>query len=240
MIRPLYKALEPFMNVKKGFGYLGVVMYDEQDDKVQCHVCGSWFSSIGLHIKKAHNVTPDDYKMEYGLSLRTALCSKALSRAHSKSATELYQSKARTLTRGTKGRRRRIPKRYYTQTIQAKNSRSLCDLQIQGRYDVLKKIVGREPVFSDYQKHDHKLYATMCARYGSINKFREFMGGTQMNNSEWRELPNTTLIAALRHTASKLHRAPKTKDFQNSRPNTATFYRHFGSWSNALRMAGLK
>ena len=36
MIRPLYKSVEPFMEVPMGHGFLGVVMYDEDDDKVQC------------------------------------------------------------------------------------------------------------------------------------------------------------------------------------------------------------
>lgn len=243
MIRPLYKSIAPFMEVKSGYGYLGVVMYDDHEDKVQCHICGSWFSALGLHVKSAHKVEVDNYKMDHGLSLRTALCSKKLSQSHSRSALRLYSGKKWALTRGTLGKRRRHPKppkRYYTQTIQAKNTRGLCDLQIQGRYDVLKKIVRREPTYGDYQKHDRKLWATMCARYGTINNFRKHMGGTEMNNSEWRMIPDTNLIAALRSKASSLKRLPKTLDFQSHRPNVATFYRHFGSWSNALRMAGLK
>lgn len=243
MIRPLYKACEPFMEVKNGYGYLGVVMYDDDTDKVQCHICGQWFSAVGMHVKSAHKIELDTYKMNHGLSLRTSLCSKKLSRAHSKSALSLYAGKASKLTRGTPGRRRhspKPPKRYYMQTIQAKNARGLCDLQVQGRYDVLKKMVNREPTYGDYQRHDRKLWATMVARYGTINKFREYIGGTQMNNSQWRELPNTTLIAALRAFSSKFSRIPRSQDFQSRRPNTATFYRHFGSWSNALRMAGIK
>lgn len=243
MIRPLYKSIAPFMDVKSGYGYLGVVMYDEDEDKVQCHICGKWFSALGLHVKSAHKTEVDNYKMDHGLSLRTALCSKSLSRSHSKSGLRLYASKKSKLTRGTLGKRRHsteTPKIYYMETIQAQNARGLCDLQVQGRYDVLKKMVGREPTYGDYQKHDSKLWATMCARYGTINKFRKYIGGTEMNNSAWRTLPDTTLIAALRSTASRLKRIPKTQDFQNNHPNTATFYRHFGSWSNALRMAGLK
>lgn len=40
MIKPLYKAQAPFMEVKRGYGYQGVVMYDDAEDKVQCHICG--------------------------------------------------------------------------------------------------------------------------------------------------------------------------------------------------------
>lgn len=49
------------------YGELGILAYDPIDDKVQCHICGHWFRSLGPHVQKAHGWTADDYREEFGL-----------------------------------------------------------------------------------------------------------------------------------------------------------------------------
>lgn len=251
MIKPLYKAQAPFMEVKRGYGFQGVVMYDDAEDKVQCHICGGWFGNLGQHTKRSHDLQVDDYKMEYGLSLRTALCSKKISAAHRKSGLRLYASKASGLIRASKKNRTRrrhmamkqVNRQKPNSSMQVKNSRGLCDLQIRGRYEVVKGIVGRAPTTSDFKKHDPKLFGTACARFGSPNGFRKWLGENPMGANEYRTIPDVTLIAALRKKASILGKTPKVKHFAKSGagfPHFTVFYRHFGSWANTLRMAGLK
>lgn len=250
MIKPLYKAQEPFMEIKRGYGYQGVVMYDDVEDKVQCHICGKLFSSLGQHTLKSHGMRVDNYKMEYGLSLRTALCSKKISTAHRKSGLKLYASKASGLIRASRENRNRrtvkalnqVNRQNPNSSIQIKNSRGLCDLQIRARYAVLKKIVGRVPSFGDFKKHDPKLYATTNARYGSSNGFRKWLGENPLTAHEYTTIPNVSLIAALRKK-SKIVGRVKIKHFMRANgifPHYTVFYRAFGSFANALRMAGLK
>lgn len=250
MIKPLYKAQEPFMKVKRGYGYQGVVMYDDAEDKVQCHICGAWFANLGQHTKRAHEMQIDGYKMEYGLSLRTALCSKKISAAHRKTGLRLYAKKASGLIRASKLNRTRrtvkaknqVNRQDPNSSMQAKNYRGLCDLQIRARYEVVKKIVGRIPTSGDFIKHDAKLYGAACARYGSPNGFRKWLGENPLTNNEYQTIPDISLIAALRKKADSVgrvrvhHFKKATKGF----PHFTVFYRAFGSWSNALRMAGLK
>lgn len=250
MIRPLYKAQAPFMEASRGFGYQGVVMYDDDEDKVQCHICGGWFGNLGQHTKRAHDVQVDDYKMEYGLSLRTALCSKKISAAHRKSGLRLYASKASGLIRASKKnlkRRRRmalnqINRQPPNSSMQVKNARALCDLQIRGRYEVVKKISGRCPTHGDFMKHDPQLYGAACARYGSPNKFRKWLGEKPLTKNEYSTIPDIDLIAALRRKRNIVG-TPGVKHFKSSGggyPHFTVFYRAFGSWANALRMAGIK
>lgn len=250
MIKPLYKAQAPFMEVKNGHGYQGVVMYDDAEDKVQCHICGAWFANLGQHTKRAHDVQVDDYKLEYGLSLRTALCSKKISAAHRKSGLRTYASRASGLIRASKKNRARrrvkalsqVNRQAPNSSMQVKNSRGLCDLQIRARYAVVKKIVGRIPTHGDFLKYDPKLYGTACVRYGSPNGFRKFLGERQLTHNEYSTIPDINLIAALRKKAKIVGRV-KVKHFNKSNgiyPHYTVFYRAFGSWANTLRMAGLK
>ena len=247
MIKPLYKAQAPFMEVKRGYGYQGVVMYDDAEDKVQCHICGNWFASLGQHTKRTHGIKCDDYKLEYGLSLRTALCSKKISAAHRKSGLKTYASNYSGLIRASKRNRARrrcialkqVNRQNPSSSMQFKNSRALCDLQIKSRYEVVKKISGRVPTHGDFMKHDPKLYGTACARYGTPNKFRKWLGENPITSNEYTTIPDIDLIAALRKKASVVG-TPKVKHFTKGTPNFTVFYRAFGSWSNALRMAGLK
>jgi len=245
MIRPLYKAVEPFMEVKRGHGYQGVVMYDDAEDKVQCHLCGKYFESLGGHIAITHKASARSYRLEYGLSLRTPLCGKALSRAHSKAARRDYSKKKCGLVASARRNRTRTkhyvrPAIFYSQTQQHKNRLSLCELQKRARYDVVKNIVGREPSWGDLKRHDSKLLDAIN-RMGGLTVWRKMVNARKINPGEYRILPDTVLIAAIRKRGHELGRTPRASDFRKSKnPSLWTLYRAFGSWFQALRMAGIK
>ena len=244
MIRPLYKSQEPFMEVKRGHGYQGVVMYDDVEDKVECHICGKWFESLGSHVKNTHKTDARGYRLEYGLSLRTPLCGRALSRAHSKHAKKQYASKASNLIMASRNNRTRTkpyhrPAIFYSQTQQHKNRLGLCDLQMRARYEVVKMTVGREPSWGDLERHDSKLCRAID-RKGGLISWRKIVGSKKINPGEYRIIPDIALISAIRKRRQELGRTPRARDFRHSRPSLPAFYRAFGSWWQALRMAGVK
>jgi hypothetical protein len=46
----------------------GVVPYDPDTDRVQCHLCGRWMRQLpGPHIALAHGMTSDEYRAMFGL-----------------------------------------------------------------------------------------------------------------------------------------------------------------------------
>src|SRR5271166_3128953 len=78
-VETLFKAEPPFMQVKDGFGYMGVVLRDKIEDTVQCHICGIWKSMLVQHVRLTHKMTLDVYRQKFGLPLNFPLCGLATS-----------------------------------------------------------------------------------------------------------------------------------------------------------------
>jgi len=70
----------PFTPVPEewGHGYLGAILYDNVEDKIQCHACGGWFRQISTgHLRSANcsglMSNLNEYKREYGFPKSLAL-----------------------------------------------------------------------------------------------------------------------------------------------------------------------
>jgi len=46
---------------------IGTINYDEESDKYQCHVCGTWQSDLYSHTRHAHGLTKERYGEIYGI-----------------------------------------------------------------------------------------------------------------------------------------------------------------------------
>ena len=84
------KLHEPYMEVKKGYGYLGVILYDDVEKKIQCHICGQLFPRLSNHIR-AHKISGADYKEKFGLNKTTPLQIKELSEQQSARSAFMYR-----------------------------------------------------------------------------------------------------------------------------------------------------
>ena len=124
--------------------------------------------------------------------------------------------------------------------MRLKNAAGLCDLQVRARYDVVRAQVGREPSCDEITKYDPKLMKWIANNGGTLNKFKASMGIE--GREPTKRIPDIVCVAALRKWRTKNHRVPYSRDFQvaGSYPNYQTILTHFGSWSNALRTAGIK
>ena len=47
----------------------------EQSNNLQCLLCYKWFNHLGSHIAKAHKMLAREYKMQFGLSIKTPFIS---------------------------------------------------------------------------------------------------------------------------------------------------------------------
>lgn len=69
---PVVGSIAPF------FGELG--RRNDDGTRVECHICGGWFLSVGSHSWAAHDVTMEEYRAAFGLSRRGMLGSGYRSR----------------------------------------------------------------------------------------------------------------------------------------------------------------
>ena len=73
MIKPLYKAVEPFMEVKSGYGYQGVLLYDDIADRLQ-RLAGS----EGLDLSQIMSKAVDDSSSVQDIRSRSVEVSHSL------------------------------------------------------------------------------------------------------------------------------------------------------------------
>src|SRR5450432_2861735 len=84
----LAASMNRLANGTEYVGRLGQIAYDEDADKVQCHLCGGWFRGFGgSHLRRVHGWTLAQYRLAFQLSVQTAAVSvgtSALFAAHTR------------------------------------------------------------------------------------------------------------------------------------------------------------
>jgi predicted transcriptional regulator len=111
-------------------GEIGVLAYDELENRVQCHVCGGWRKAINNSHLAFHGLTAREYKEEFGLNLTTPLQVPDVSEA--KRCLNLVQNTGRRLKKSIKGEKtgrknvlqRRTPQYFKTHWDQEGRARS--------------------------------------------------------------------------------------------------------------------
>jgi predicted transcriptional regulator len=56
---------------------IGALVFSDDGETIQCHVCGEWYANVGAHLRK-HKITPKQYREKFGLRRGTALAAPAL------------------------------------------------------------------------------------------------------------------------------------------------------------------
>lgn len=163
------KYIPPFEKVKKGFGYMGVVVEDFKSGKLQCHICGGWFDQMAMHLQ-THNITSQEYKTKFGLSTSTALKTKKMRLKQSEIMIRLNKENPKCFNRSHVGFEKdnsyagnRKGKSKSAETI---NKFGVCDLQIKDRILKLREKLGKTPTLIDLKNeygggfifHIHKRY----------------------------------------------------------------------------------
>lgn len=80
------------------YGKLGQL--DEIGDKLECHVCGEWFSSLGSHVWCAHNINAAEYKALFGLKHTTPLAAQYICEKRRQTCIALDNTRAMLAARG--------------------------------------------------------------------------------------------------------------------------------------------
>jgi predicted transcriptional regulator len=89
------REVKPAIPMNKAFGA----------DKVYCLVCGKAFTTLKKHIAVSHQLTPKDYRKQFGIPTKTPLVARKYSEAKKKIAQE--KGLAAKLAEGRKKRGRK-------------------------------------------------------------------------------------------------------------------------------------
>lgn len=187
MITPLLPTIGRLQKAKLSFGLLGCILWDDKTDKVSCHICGKWYKFLGSHLK-AHDISDDKYRMEFGLTFNYPLCGKGLSSLRKDMVTKEFLRSGMVMRQKLKAtgyfKKNKKPRQIGTATESERNRLGLCDLQIQGRYNILKKVINRTPSTTDLREMDRALLEAITRRHGTLNNYREFLGEKRLTVSD--------------------------------------------------------
>lgn len=157
-------AKSPLMPVKKGFGYMGVLMQDSEREKVQCHHCGIWMKKIStFHTMKCLKIDMREYKKKYGLFLSKGLVSDKTSLALTKNCLKGLLSAEKMEARF--GQKNNIQGRngWDYSSIQKMNRLGTCPLQMKQR---LYEFILSNRELPSQGNRGRSIYKILTKRYG--------------------------------------------------------------------------
>lgn len=161
-------AKRPLMPVKKGFGYMGVLIQSSDREFVQCHGCGEWFRKIGdMHTKKCLGKTTKEYKQMFGLNEGPGLVSDATSMMLTQNALKAKENIERFIKDSKNGKMQGRRGRDKPQRIAFSNIYGTCPLQLQERlYEFIR--VNKE--LPSQSNRGRPIYKALTRRYKSFGE----------------------------------------------------------------------
>lgn len=222
----LYNYKEPFMPFKyegEGYGYEGVLLFDGNSDKIQCHLCGDWFHAMGHHLHREHSMRANQYKELVGLRKTTALVSETL---RSKMIANGLDKRLQNLRAG--GKKSEETKRKIRETNlrnsekrEQQNEKGTCPRQLLDRLKKRADELGRCPTTDEvsFLQTLRKVYGTFteACRMVGLEPLKE---GQTRSNPRW--ITEDKVIAFVKDFWVKNGMFPRHKDCTSS----TLFYRY--------------
>jgi len=236
----------------EGVGNLGAFLYDDIEDKVQCHACGNWFKQItALHLRSKNccgqvfNIR--EYKVKYGFPLDYPLCTPGISEKRVRIAIKsiaqgnLQPYKPKTMrtkqcSRMANEARQELRSGSY-HTIYARNKKRICHAQLKAAVLGIQNNLGHVPKQTELPFH---LFKVLRHRYGTYNEALYELGVTKEARTWKSRYTDKELLEKLRSFKLEHGRAPVRSDCRRGiLPSGCAYRNHFGSWSRAKKLAGV-
>ena len=205
VLLPNYK--EPMLAVNHGgFGWYGLMAYNVQG-QLMCHECGKFWDALGHHIHK-HGLGKREYRIKYGLLVKTKLQSEALHMTQ-----RLYAIHFRTDLDDILKQARAKPRQpqNYTgdgkKTLEFQNRHDTCPSQLLRWLSEAIELYGINITEREARMYRLGLVELLRRRYGSFNEAKRL----------------------IRAVNNKQHGNPKySKDLLLG--DMIAFYRQYGRW----------
>lgn len=225
---------EPLRSFLGGYGYIGVLSQDENGEKLQCHICGEYYSRLNNHVRMAHKIKVDEYKQRVGLSKGTALVGDKIREKQIEVAKKNYPKVRDRLHAGAREKRAERGGGGKPESMERKNKKGTCPDQLLARIVAVTKDLGRVPTKKEYQEHQDGGFLLAIKRtFGSWEEALSQIGmarsGKHKNYSELELLNFIILFYKINH------RLPSYSDSRRGLiPPTSQYSKQFGSLSFAI------
>lgn len=252
MTKPLNdKIVAPYMPAPKGnFGFLGTLLYDDVEDKIQCHECGEWYKSVSAHIS-FHGLRAREYKEKFELNYGTALNIPSLGESHSiraeffnklnfgKISKKEIKARAKKMSKLSnevkKARREQGVKTRWT--IEMMNRYGSCPRQVEERFTTIVDELGHTPTWDEMHAKDAALLAILHRRFKGYGNALEYFGLKGKRRFYIANYGRASIEMALKKFIDDNKRLPNPKDTKMGfLPDYTTISRYFdGGWNEAKR-----
>jgi hypothetical protein len=247
-IETIFKTVPPVEKLSSGFGYLGVLLRDPKEDRLQCHICGKWCKSLGKHSQMLHGISATEYRYKFHIPNKFPLVSVGISKSFSERSRrpefianlKKHNGSAVKRSVAARGQFKKSKRLWFRNNRGFENMYGLCPQQIDRRYLIASDLAGRQATHTDLEKYDPALRAAIIRRFGNLNAYRKAKGLTLV---AWRpKIGRDEILSAILKVAEEKRRIPLSSDFnkKGAPVSIPVIYREFGSWSRALRSAGFK
>lgn len=259
---------EPFEQLEGGIpGYPRGVLLQDDGGKLLCAYCGKAYENLGRHAWATHGLRATDYKREVGLLQKSALASERVRQANiSKGlrSRNLWPSVGRGMCRveacDSPALARSLCTKHYTREYKKTrfesrrvrgqrgtewyNKTGRCAVQVLA---VARQIATEKGRLRYRDLAPHGIDARVVDRfYGSLESLAAQCGvpfgkpPVKEKPAPTQRLTNQQYLDLLRNLANEIGRTPTKSDLRRyGLPCLDTYWRHFGSYSAACRLAGL-
>ena len=231
----LYKDKAPY--VPSGVSIAGALEYRASDDKIKCHECGKWLSSMGAHLTKTHGMNAKEYKAKHGLRAKSSLCGDRMRQIAIRNITrQNYINGGTPLTRNPESRivataamalAARRPK-----TVEMRNTEGSCQAQIMSKFKALAVDLGRTPTVKDLEREGLQVGKVKYALNVATLEQAARLCGMQPNQKKSKGdvlWPKPLLVASLSAFAHTYKRLPSMSDTRRGlTPPYTAILREFG------------
>lgn len=226
----MYNYKEPFMPFSyegTGYGYQGVLLFDGNTDKVQCHFCGDWFEFLPAHIAKEHNLKAKDYKDIVGLRQTTALISEKLRSKLISRGQKRFSNLKPGIGARTEEQKEKIRQTMLIRKRETENEKGTCPFQLIDRLTQRAKELGRCPT-----TYEINFEETLRRVFGTFANACKEAGLTPLKPGQTHRQSKYTkdyFYPIALHFYEQYGKFPKAKDFINLGlgKHTPKFYTKF-------------
>lgn len=232
---------EPLTKVSGGYGFYGTVAYDKTEKYTQCHLCGFFYENLGMHVNKKHDKTPQDYKLEFGLPVTLSLKAPKSKTRNWEVWQNLSLKKREKILKQLAEARGKMPAQIAKKSLYQKNLEGRCPEQLLDKIAQLKhRQGGRTPSSTEFVKeYGSGFLGSIRLTFGTWKEALSVLGLAPRTHGGERQYDKEDLLELLRNFHKEKGREPMSSDHAGMLPSRQTYTKHFGSYTNAKKEAGI-